>query len=181
MQTQPRANCGPSGGLARRTIRLRIPLEAFLKKPVPRRHQVVLLPGWDHLACCHPGVTGILLSLYYDDSHGCLRQHPVHHEQRPFWLADPQHACLVGQADDAMCIAHISGCLSLGRTRGARAELGAGTFLLLLIWALASPATCCPGPAGTVGSTVGSEILGAIPLVGMHSWDCCAVALTSPA
>jgi len=172
MQTQPRARWWTRlGDWLDERFDVRIPLEAFLKKPVPK-HAIkwyFCLGGITFALFVIQGVTGILLSLYYKptptDAYDSILF--IMNNVRFGWLIRSMHAWSA-KLMIAMCIAHMLRVFITGSYKRPR-ELNwvAGTFLLLLTLAFGFTGYLLPWDQKALwGSTVGSEILGAIPLIG---------------
>jgi quinol-cytochrome oxidoreductase complex cytochrome b subunit len=150
---------------------VRIPLEAFLKKPVPK-HAIrwyFCLGGITFALFLIQGVTGILLSLYYKPT-------PEHaYESILFIMNNVQFGWLIRSIHSwsaslmiAFCVAHMLRVFITGSYKNPR-ELNwvAGVVLLLLTLAFGFTGYLLPWDQKALwGSTVGSEILGVVPLIG---------------
>jgi quinol-cytochrome oxidoreductase complex cytochrome b subunit len=172
METQPRANWWTRlGNWFDERFDIRIPLEAFLKKPVPK-HAIkwyFCLGGITFALFVIQGVTGILLSLYYKptptDAYDSILF--IMSNVRFGWLIRSMHSWSA-KLMIAMCIAHMLRVYITGSYKKPR-ELNwvAGTFLLLLTLAFGFTGYLLPWDQKALwGSTVGSQILGAIPGIG---------------
>ena len=150
---------------------VRIPLEAFLKKPVPK-HAIrwyFCLGGITFALFVIQGVTGILLSLYYkptpDQAYESILF--IMNNVRFGWLIRSIHSWSASLMI-AFCIAHMLRVFITGAFKKPR-ELNwvAGVVLLLLTLAFGFTGYLLPWDQKALwGSTVGSEILGVVPLVG---------------
>lgn len=150
---------------------VRIPLEAFLKKPVPK-HAIrwyFCLGGITFALFLIQGVTGILLSLYYkptpDQAYESILF--IMNNVRFGWLIRSIHSWSATLMI-AFCLAHLLRVFITGAYKRPR-ELNwiAGVFLLLLTLAFGFTGYLLPWDQKALwGSTVGSEILGVVPLVG---------------
>jgi quinol-cytochrome oxidoreductase complex cytochrome b subunit len=150
---------------------VRIPLEAFLKKPVPK-HAIkwyFCLGGITFALFLIQGVTGILLSIYYRPTPNEAYESILFiMNSVPFgWLIRGIHhwsATLM----IAFCVAHMLRVFITGAFKNPR-ELNwvAGVFLLLLTLVFGFTGYLLPWDQKALwGSTVGSEILGVVPWVG---------------
>jgi quinol-cytochrome oxidoreductase complex cytochrome b subunit len=150
---------------------VRIPLEAFLKKPVPK-HAIrwyFCLGGITFALFLIQGVTGILLSLYYKPTPEQA------YESILFIMNNVQFGWLIRSIHSwsaslmiAFCVAHMLRVFITGAFKSPR-ELNwvAGVVLLLLTLAFGFTGYLLPWDQKALwGSTVGSEILGVVPLVG---------------
>jgi len=150
---------------------VRIPLEAFLKKPVPK-HAIrwyFCLGGITFAVFLIQGVTGILLSLYYRPTPEQAYESIlfIMNNVRFGWLIRSIHHWSASLMI-ATCIAHMLRVFITGAYKKPR-ELNwvAGVFLLLLTLAFGFTGYLLPWDQRALwGSTVGSEILGVIPLIG---------------
>jgi cytochrome b6 len=150
---------------------VRVPLEAFLKKPVPK-HAIrwyFCLGGITFALFVIQGVTGILLSLYYKPTPGEAYESIlfIMNNVRFGWLIRSIHSWSASLMI-AMCIAHMLRVYITGSYKNPR-EMNwvAGTLLLLLTLAFGFTGYLLPWDQKALwGSTVGSEIVGAIPLIG---------------
>ena len=150
---------------------LRIPLEAFLKKPVPK-HAIrwyFCLGGITFALFVIQGVTGILLSLYYkptpDQAYESILF--IMNNVRFGWLIRSIHSWSASLMI-AFCVAHMLRVFITGSYKKPR-ELNwvAGVVLLLLTLAFGFTGYLLPWDQKALwGSTVGSEILGVVPLIG---------------
>ena len=150
---------------------VRIPLEAFLKKPVPK-HAIrwyFCLGGITFALFLIQGVTGILLSLYYrptpEQAYDSILF--IMNNVRFGWLIRSIHS-LSSTLMIAFCVAHMLRVFITGSYKKPR-ELNwvAGVFLLLLTLAFGFTGYLLPWDQKALwGSTVGSEILGVVPLIG---------------
>ena len=150
---------------------VRIPLEAFLKKPVPK-HAIrwyFCLGGITFALFLIQGVTGILLSLYYKPTPEQA------YESILFIMNNVQFGWLIRSVHSwsaslmiAFCVAHMLRVFITASYKNPR-ELNwvAGVVLLLLTLAFGFTGYLLPWDQKALwGSTVGSEILGAVPLIG---------------
>jgi quinol-cytochrome oxidoreductase complex cytochrome b subunit len=150
---------------------VRIPLEAFLKKPVPK-HAIrwyFCLGGITFALFLIQGVTGILLSLYYKPTPEQA------YESILFIMNNVQFGWLIRSIHSwsaslmiAFCVAHMLRVFITASYKNPR-ELNwvAGVVLLLLTLAFGFTGYLLPWDQKALwGSTVGSEILGVVPLVG---------------
>ena len=152
---------------------VRIPLEAFLKKPVPK-HAIrwyFCLGGITFALFLIQGVTGILLSLYYRPTPGEAYESIlfIMNNVRFGWLIRSIHSWS-STLMIAFCVAHMLRVFITGSYKNPR-ELNwvAGMFLLLLTLAFGFTGYLLPWDQKALwGSTVGSEIVGIIP--GIGSW-----------
>jgi quinol-cytochrome oxidoreductase complex cytochrome b subunit len=150
---------------------VRIPLEAFLKKPVPK-HAIrwyFCLGGITFALFLIQGVTGILLSLYYRPTPEQAYESIlfIMNNVRFGWLIRSIHSWS-STLMIAFCVAHMLRVFITGAYKKPR-ELNwvAGVFLLLLTLAFGFTGYLLPWDQKALwGSTVGSEILGIIPLIG---------------
>ncbi len=150
---------------------VRIPLQAFLKKPVPK-HAIkwyFCLGGITFSLFLIQGVTGILLSLYYrPTTEGAYESILfIMNNVRFGWLIRSIHSWS-STLMIAFCIAHMLRVFITGSYKNPR-ELNwvAGVVLLLLTMAFGFTGYLLPWDQKALwGSTVGSEILGVVPLVG---------------
>jgi quinol-cytochrome oxidoreductase complex cytochrome b subunit len=150
---------------------VRIPLEAFLKKPVPK-HAIrwyFCLGGITFALFLIQGVTGILLSLYYRPTPGEAYESIlfIMNNVRFGWLIRSIHSWSATLMI-AFCLAHMLRVFFTGSYKRPR-ELNwvAGMFLLLLTLAFGFTGYLLPWDQKALwGSTVGSEILGIIPGIG---------------
>ena len=150
---------------------VRIPLEAFLKKPVPK-HAIrwwFCLGGITFTLFIIQGVTGILLSLYYRPTTEQAYESIlfIMNNVRFGWLIRSIHSWS-STLMIAFCVAHMLRVFITGSFKNPR-ELNwvAGVFLLLLTLAFGFTGYLLPWDQKALwGSTVGSEILGVVPLVG---------------
>jgi quinol-cytochrome oxidoreductase complex cytochrome b subunit len=150
---------------------VRIPLEAFLKKPVPK-HAIrwyFCLGGITFALFVIQGVTGILLSLYYkptpDQAYESILF--IMNNVRFGWLIRSIHSWSASLMI-AFCVAHMLRVFITGAYKKPR-ELNwvAGVVLLLLTLAFGFTGYLLPWDQKALwGSTVGSEILGVVPLIG---------------
>jgi len=150
---------------------VRIPLEAFLKKPVPK-HAIrwyFCLGGITFALFVIQGITGILLSLYYkptpDQAYESILF--IMNNVRFGWLIRSIHSWSASLMI-AFCIAHMLRVFITGSYKNPR-ELNwvAGVFLLLLTLAFGFTGYLLPWDQKALwGSTVGSEILGVVPVIG---------------
>ena len=150
---------------------VRIPLEAFLKKPVPK-HAIrwyFCLGGITFALFLIQGVTGILLSLYYRPTPGEAYESIlfIMNNVRFGWLIRSIHSWS-STLMIAFCVAHMLRVFITGSYKNPR-ELNwvAGMFLLLLTLAFGFTGYLLPWDQKALwGSTVGSEIVGIIPGIG---------------
>ena len=150
---------------------VRVPLEGFLKNPVPK-HAIkwyFCLGGITFALFVIQGVTGILLSLYYrptpDQAYESLLF--IMNNVRFGWLIRSIHSW-AATLMVAFCVAHTLRVYITGSYKNPR-ELNwvAGVFLLLLTLAFGFTGYLLPWDQKALwGSTVGSEILGIVPLIG---------------
>jgi quinol-cytochrome oxidoreductase complex cytochrome b subunit len=172
MATQPRAKWSTRvGDWFDERFDVRIPLEAFLKKPVPK-HAIrwyFCLGGITFALFLIQGVTGILLSLYYrptpDQAYESILF--IMNNVRFGWLIRSIHSWSATLMI-AFCVAHMLRVFITGSYKKPR-ELNwvAGVVLLLLTLAFGFTGYLLPWDQKALwGSTVGSEILGIIPLIG---------------
>jgi quinol-cytochrome oxidoreductase complex cytochrome b subunit len=150
---------------------VRIPLQAFLKKPVPK-HAIrwyFCLGGITFALFLIQGITGILLSLYYkptpQDAYESILF--IMNNVRFGWLIRSIHSWSASGMILA-CIAHMLRVYITGAYKRPR-ELNwvAGIFLLLLTLGFGFTGYLLPWDQKALwGSTVGSEILGVVPLIG---------------
>lgn len=150
---------------------LRVPLQAFLKKPVPK-HAIrwyFCLGGLTFALFVIQGVTGILLSLYYKPTpEGAYESILfIMNNVRFGWLIRSIHSWSASLMI-AMCILHMLRVYITGAYKRPR-ELNwvAGMMLLLFTLTFGFTGYLLPWDQKALwGSTVGSEIIGAIPLIG---------------
>jgi cytochrome b6 len=150
---------------------VRIPLEAFLKKPVPK-HAIrwyFCLGGITFALFVIQGVTGILLSLYYKPTPEQAYESIlfIMNNVRFGWLIRSIHSWSASLMI-AFCIAHMLRVFITGSYKNPR-ELNwvAGIVLLLLTLAFGFTGYLLPWDQKALwGSTVGSEILGVVPVIG---------------
>jgi quinol-cytochrome oxidoreductase complex cytochrome b subunit len=150
---------------------VRIPLEAFLKKPVPK-HAIrwyFCLGGITFALFMIQGVTGILLSLYYRPTPEQAYESIlfIMNNVRFGWLIRSIHSWSASLMI-AFCVAHMLRVFITGSYKNPR-ELNwvAGVVLLLLTLAFGFTGYLLPWDQKALwGSTVGSEILGVIPVIG---------------
>jgi cytochrome b6 len=150
---------------------VRIPLQAFLKKPVPK-HAIrwyFCLGGITFALFMIQGVTGILLSLYYKPTPEQAYESIlfIMNNVRFGWLIRSIHSWSASGMI-AACIAHMLRVYITGAYKRPR-ELNwvAGVFLFLLTRAFGFTGYLLPWDQKALwGSTVGSEILGVVPLIG---------------
>jgi quinol-cytochrome oxidoreductase complex cytochrome b subunit len=150
---------------------IRGPLETFLKKPVPK-HAIrwyFCLGGITFSLFLIQGVTGILLSLYYkptpEQAYDSILF--IMNNVRFGWLIRSIHSWSASLMI-ATCVAHMLRVYITGAYKKPR-ELNwvAGVVLLLLTMAFGFTGYLLPWDQKALwGSTVGSEILGVVPLVG---------------
>jgi quinol-cytochrome oxidoreductase complex cytochrome b subunit len=150
---------------------VRVPLEAFLKKPVPK-HAIrwyFCLGGITFALFVIQGVTGILLSLYYKPTPEQAYESIlfIMNNVRFGWLIRSIHSWSATLMI-AACIAHMLRVFITGSFKKPR-ELNwiAGVVLLLLTLVFGFTGYLLPWDQKAFwGSTVGSEIVGAIPWIG---------------
>ena len=150
---------------------VRIPLEAFLKKPVPK-HAIrwyFCLGGITFALFLIQGVTGILLSLYYKPTPNEAYESIlfIMNNVRFGWLLRSIHSWSASLMI-ATCIAHMLRVYITASYKKPR-EMNwvAGVFLLLLTLAFGFTGYLLPWDQKALwGSTVGSEILGVVPVIG---------------
>jgi cytochrome b6 len=150
---------------------VRIPLQAFLKKPVPK-HAIrwyFCLGGITFALFAIQGVTGILLSLYYKPTPEQAYESIlfIMNNVRFGWLIRSIHSWSASLMI-AFCVAHMLRVFITGAFKKPR-ELNwvAGILLLLLTLAFGFTGYLLPWDQKALwGSTVGSEILGVVPLIG---------------
>ncbi len=150
---------------------VRIPLEAFLKKPVPK-HAIrwyFCLGGITFALFIIQGITGILLSLYYKPTPNEAYESIlfIMNNVRFGWLIRSIHSWS-SSLMIAACVAHMLRVYITGSFKKPR-ELNwvAGAVLLLLTLAFGFTGYLLPWDQKALwGSTVGSEILGAVPGIG---------------
>jgi quinol-cytochrome oxidoreductase complex cytochrome b subunit len=150
---------------------VRIPLESFLKKPVPK-HAIrwyFCLGGITFALFVIQGVTGILLSLYYKPTPERAYESIlfIMNNVRFGWLIRSIHSWSASLMI-AMCLAHMLRVYITGAYKRPR-ELNwvAGVVLLLLTLGFGFTGYLLPWDQKALwGSTVGSEILGVIPAIG---------------
>ena len=150
---------------------VRIPLEGFLKKPVPK-HAIrwwFCLGGITFTLFVIQGVTGILLSLYYRPTPEQAYESIlfIMNNVRFGWLIRSIHSW-ASTLMIATCILHMLRVYITGSYKKPREfNWVAGTLLLLLTLLFGFTGYLLPWDQTALwGSTVGSEILGAVPLVG---------------
>ena len=150
---------------------VRVPLQGFLKKPVPK-HAIrwyYCLGGITFALFLIQGVTGILLSLYYkptpDGAYESILF--IMNNVRFGWLIRSMHSWSATLMI-ATCILHMLRVYITGSYKNPREfNWVAGVVLLLLTLLFGFTGYLLPWDQKALwGSTVGSEILGAIPLVG---------------
>ena len=172
MAMQPRAKWSTRvGDWFDERFDVRIPLEAFVKKPVPK-HAIrwyFCLGGITFALFLIQGVTGILLSLYYRPTPEQAYESIlfIMNNVRFGWLIRSIHSWS-STLMIAFCVAHMLRVFITGSYKKPR-ELNwvAGVFLLLLTLAFGFTGYLLPWDQKALwGSTVGSEILGIIPLIG---------------
>ena len=172
MQTTSRPNWWVrAGDWVDERFNVRGPLETFLKKPVPK-HAIrwyFCLGGITFSLFLIQGVTGILLSLYYkptpEQAYDSILF--IMNNVRFGWLIRSIHSWSASLMV-ATCVAHMLRVYITGSYKKPR-ELNwvAGVFLLLLTLAFGFTGYLLPWDQKALwGSTVGSEILGVVPLVG---------------
>ncbi|MFC2030766.1 cytochrome bc complex cytochrome b subunit [Chloroflexota bacterium] len=150
---------------------VRIPLEGFLKKPVPK-HAIrwwFCLGGITFTLFVIQGVTGILLSLYYRPTPEQAYESIlfIMNNVRFGWLIRSVHSWS-STLMIAFCVAHMVRVFVTASYKNPR-ELNwvAGVFLLALTMLFGFTGYLLPWDQKALwGSTVGSEILGVVPLVG---------------
>ena len=150
---------------------VRIPLRAFLKKPVPK-HAIkwyYCLGGITFALFVIQGITGILLSLYYKPTTEQAYESIlfIMNNVRFGWLIRSIHSWS-STLMIAFCVAHMLRVFITGSYKNPR-ELNwvAGMFLLLLTLAFGFTGYLLPWDQKALwGSTVGSEIVGIIPGIG---------------
>lgn len=150
---------------------VRIGLQAFLKKPVPK-HAIkwyFCLGGITFTLFLIQGVTGILLSLYYkpttSDAYESILF--IMNNVRFGWLVRSIHSW-ASTLMIAACVAHMMRVYITGSFKNPR-ELNwiAGVVLLLLTLAFGFTGYLLPWDQKALwGSTVGSEMLGVVPFIG---------------
>jgi cytochrome b6 len=150
---------------------VRIPLQAFLKKPVPK-HAIrwyFCLGGITFALFVIQGASGILLSLYYkptpEQAYDSILF--IMNNVRFGWLIRSIHSWSASLMI-AFCVAHMLRVFITGSFKKPR-ELNwvAGVLLLLLTLAFGFTGYLLPWDQKALwGSTVGSEILGVVPLIG---------------
>jgi len=147
------------------------PLQAFLKKPVPKHalRWYFCLGGITFSLFVIQGITGILLSLYYrptpEQAYDSILF--IMNNVRFGWLIRSIHSWS-SSLMIATCVAHLLRVYITGAYKKPR-ELNwvAGVVLLLLTLAFGFTGYLLPWDQKAFwGSTVGSEILGVVPLVG---------------
>ena len=152
---------------------VRIPLEAFLKKPVPK-HAIrwyFCLGGITFALFAIQGVTGILLSLYYRPTPGEAYESIlfIMNNVRFGWLIRSIHSWSASLMI-AFCVAHMLRVFITGSYKNPR-ELNwvAGVVLLLLTLAFGFTGYLLPWDQRAYwATTVGTEIAGSVPVIG-HS------------
>ena len=150
---------------------VRVPLEAFLKKPVPK-HAIrwyFCLGGITFALFVIQGITGILLSLYYKPTPEQAYESIlfIMNNVRFGWLIRSIHSWSASLMI-AFCVAHMLRVFITGSYKRPR-ELNwvAGIVLLILTLAFGFTGYLLPWDQKALwGSTVGSEILGVVPVVG---------------
>ncbi|MGD2205402.1 MAG: cytochrome b N-terminal domain-containing protein [Anaerolineae bacterium] len=150
---------------------VRVPLQVFLKKPVPK-HAIkwyFCLGGITFTLFVIQGVTGILLSLYYkptpQEAYDSILF--IMNNVRFGWLVRSIHSWSASLMI-AACVAHMLRVYITGSYKKPR-ELNwvAGVVLLLLTLAFGFTGYLLPWDQKALwGSTVGSEILGVVPWIG---------------
>ena len=172
MATQPRPKWTTrAGDWLDERFDVRIPLQAFLKKPVPK-HAIrwyFCLGGITFALFVIQGVTGILLSLYYKPTpEGAYESILfIMNNVRFGWLIRSIHSWSASLMI-AACILHMLRVYITGSYKKPREfNWVAGTVLLLLTLVFGFTGYLLPWDQKALwGSTVGSEILGAVPLIG---------------
>lgn len=150
---------------------VRVPLEAFLKKPVPK-HAIrwyFCLGGITFALFIIQGITGILLSLYYKPTPEQAYESIlfIMNNVRFGWLIRSIHSWSASLMI-ACCVAHMLRVFITGSYKKPR-ELNwvAGIVLLLLTLVFGFTGYLLPWDQKALwGSTVGSEILGVVPVIG---------------
>jgi cytochrome b6 len=150
---------------------VRIPLQAFLKKPVPK-HAIkwyFCLGGITFALFMIQGVTGILLSLYYKPTTTEAYESIlfIMNNVRFGWLLRSIHSWSASLMI-ATCIAHMLRVYITASYKKPR-EMNwvAGVFLLLLTLAFGFTGYLLPWDQRAYwATTVGSEIAGSIPVIG---------------
>lgn len=150
---------------------VRVPLEAFLKKPVPK-HAIrwyFCLGGITFALFIIQGITGILLSLYYKPTPEQAYESIlfIMNNVRFGWLIRSIHSWSASLMI-ACCVAHMLRVFITGSYKRPR-ELNwvAGIVLLLLTLVFGFTGYLLPWDQKALwGSTVGSEILGVVPVIG---------------
>jgi cytochrome b6 len=150
---------------------VRVPLEGFLKKPVPK-HAIrwyFCLGGITFSLFLVQAVTGILLSLYYrPTSEGAYESILfIMNNVRFGWLIRSIHSW-AATLMVATCILHMLRVYITGAYKNPR-ELNwvAGVVLLLVTLAFGFTGYLLPWDQKALwGSTVGSEIVGVVPAIG---------------
>jgi cytochrome b6 len=150
---------------------VRIPLQVFLKKPVPK-HAIrwyFCLGGITFSLFVIQGVTGILLSLYYkptpQEAYDSILF--IMNNVRFGWLIRSIHSWSASLMI-AACVAHMLRVYITAAYKNPR-ELNwvAGVVLLLLTLGFGFTGYLLPWDQKALwGSTVGSEILGVVPGIG---------------
>jgi cytochrome b6 len=150
---------------------VRGPLETFLKKPVPK-HAIrwyFCLGGITFSLFIIQGITGILLSFYYkptpEQAYDSILF--IMNNVRFGWLIRSIHSWSASLMV-AACVAHMLRVYITGSFKKPR-ELNwvAGVVLLLLTLAFGFTGYLLPWDQKALwGSTVGSEIMGVVPLIG---------------
>ncbi len=172
MEAQARANWWTRvGDWFDERFDVRVPLGVFLKKPVPK-HAIrwyFCLGGITFALFLIQGVTGILLSLYYRPSPNEAYESIlfIMNNVRFGWLIRSIHSW-AATLMVAFCVAHLLRVYITGSYKKPR-ELNwvAGVVLLLLTLAFGFTGYLLPWDQKALwGSTVGSEILGVVPLIG---------------
>ena len=150
---------------------VRGPLENFLKKPVPKHalRWYFCLGGITFSLFVIQGITGILLSLYYkptpEQAYDSILF--IMNNVRFGWLIRSIHSWSATLMI-AACLAHMLRVYITGAYKKPR-ELNwvAGVFLLLLTLTFGFTGYLLPWDQKAFwGSTVGSEIMGVVPLIG---------------
>jgi len=150
---------------------VRIPLQAFLKKPVPK-HAIrwyFCLGGLTFALFVIQGVTGILLSLYYKPTPEGAYESILYimNNVRFGWLIRSMHSWSATLMI-ATCILHMLRVyITAAYKRPRELNWVAGVALLLLTLVFGFTGYLLPWDQKALwGSTVGSQIIGAVPLVG---------------
>jgi len=150
---------------------IRVPLEGFLKKPVPK-HAIrwyFCLGGITFFLFVVQGITGILLSLYYkptpEGAYDSILF--IMNNVRFGWLIRSIHSWSATLMI-AACILHMLRVYITGAYKRPR-ELNwvAGVFLFLATLTFGFTGYLLPWDQKAFwGSTVGSQIVGSVPLIG---------------